>query len=248
MIKKISVLWLALSLIPLSAMAADEPPTLMTTRGKMLVDQDFSKPLKPFDGKSNGFASGFSGWRWNAVPRGGKWAVEDGVFTGRETAEVKHPATASYGFLYKNVIIQCQVRMNDVPLAGRKYRSLSVRTVDAKDYVCSIHLTEGGFRITKDDNDHAGPDKSVPLGVAKMPLKLGVWHTVVFEVLGNEMVATVNGRSLTGSHELIDREKHSLMFVMGVEGSVRDLKVWEALPKLDWSQNKTKIQAATPKP
>ncbi|GAA5140370.1 hypothetical protein GCM10023213_22880 [Prosthecobacter algae] len=235
---------LAFSLTTLTALALEDQPTLMTTRGKLLVDQNFSQPLKPFDGKSNGFASGFSGWRWNAVPRGGKWAVENGVFTGRETAEVKHPATASYGFLYKNVVIQCEVRMNNVPLAGRKYRSLSVRTVDAKDYVCSIHMNEGGFRITKDDNDHAGPDKSVPLGAAKVPLKLDEWHTVVFEVLGNEMVGTVDGQSLTGSHDLIDREKHSLMFVMGVEGSVRHLKVWEAAPNPDWAKNKTKVQAA----
>jgi hypothetical protein len=228
---------------------AVEQPTLMTTRGKLLVTQDFSAPLKPFDGIANGFASGFSGWRWNAVPRGGKWAVEDGVFTGRETAEVKHPATASYGFLYKDVVIQCEVRMNDVPLDGRKYRSLSVRTVDAKDYVCSIHMNEGGFRITKDDNDHGGPDKAVPLGAFKAPLKLGEWHSVVFEILGDKMVATVNGHSLTGKHPLIATDKHSLMFVMGVEGSVRNLKVWEAQPNADWLKNKSRLGAgAAPRP
>lgn len=240
---KFSLLLSALSSLAFSAgvFALDELPTLMTTRGKVLVDQDFSQPLKPFDGKANGFASGFSGWRWNAVPRGGKWAVEDGVFTGRETAEVKHPATASYGFLYKNVVIQCEVRMNNVPLDGRKYRSLSVRTVDAKDYVCSIHMNEGGFRITKDDNDHGGPDKSVPLGEVKTPIKLDEWHTVVFEVLGEEMVGTVDGKSLTGTHSLIGTDKHSLMFVMGVEGSVRNLKVWEALPNADWAKNKAAL-------
>lgn len=221
---------------------AEEQPTLMTQRGRLLASEDFSKPLKPFDGKSNGFASGFSGWRWNAVPRGGRWAVEDGVFTGRETAEVKHPATASYGFLYKDVVIQCEVRMNDVPLDGRKYRSLSVRAVDAKDYVCSIHMNEGGFRITKDDNDHGGPDKSVPLGAAKIPLKLATWHTVVFEILGNEMVGTVDGHSLTGNHPLIGTGKHSLMFVMGVEGSVRNLKVWEATPNPQWAKAKARLK------
>lgn len=246
MMKLFAVIGLALSLSTFSALALDDQPTLMTTRGKLLVDQDFSQPLKPFAGKSNGFASGFSGWRWNAVPRGGKWAVEAGVFTGRETPEVKHPATASYGFLFKNVVIQCEVRMNNVPLDGRKYRSLSVRTVDAKDYVCSIHLNEGGFRITKDDNDHAGPDKSVPLGAVKAPLKLDEWHTVVFEVLGEEMVGTVDGKSLTGSHPLIGTDKHSLMFVMGVEGSVRNLKVWEATANPQWSQNKVKLPPAAP--
>lgn len=244
MMKFASALGLFLCLSVLSARSADELPTLMTTRGKLLVDQDFSQPLKPFDGVSKGFASGFSGWRWNAVPRGGKWAVENGVFTGRETTEVKHPATASYGVLFKNVVIQCEVRMNNVPLDGRKYRSLSVRTVDAKDYVCSIHMNEGGFRITKDDNDHGGPDKSVLLGEFKTPLKLDEWHTVVFEVLGEEMVGTVDGHSLTGTHPLIGTDKHSIMFVMGVEGSVRHFKVWEAQPNPEWAKNKAKLKGA----
>ncbi|MDZ4287416.1 MAG: hypothetical protein U0984_05635 [Prosthecobacter sp.] len=223
---------------------AEELPTLMTTRGNLLVDQPLNGPIPPFDGKSVGFASGFNGWRWNAVPRGGRWEIADGVFTGRETAEVKHPATASYGFPFKNVVIQCEVRLNNVPLDGRKYRFLMVRTTDAKDYVCSIHLSEAGMRITKDDNDHAGPDKSVPLGQLKTPLKLDTWQQVVFEILGDEMVGTVNGQSLTGRHPLITSDKHSVMFVMGVEGSVRNLKVWEALPKEGWEKVRAGMAAA----
>lgn len=222
---------------------AGDLPTLMTIRGKQVVDQPLNQSPPPFDGKSNGFASGFKGWRWNAVPRGGKWAVVDGAFRGSETPEVKHPATASYGFDFKNVIIQCEVRMNDVPMNGRPARYLNVRTTDTKDYVCSIILTPDGFRIQKDDNDHAGPDKAVPLGAAKMPLKPDEWQTVVFEIMGDEMVGTVNGKSLTGSHPLIASEKHSVMFVCGVEGSVRNLKAWEAEPNPEWAGSKAKVLA-----
>ena len=241
----------AFAAVMLSAQPAmaqeDASPTQMAQRGKLLVDQPLNAPLPPFDGKSNGFASGFKGWRWNAVPRGGKWEIADGCFTGRETPEVKHPATASYGFPFKDVVIECEVRMNDVPLEGRKYRYLMVRTTDAKDYVCSIHLSEGGMRITKDDNDHAGPDKSVPLGQLTTPLSLDRWHRVVFEILGEEMVGSVNGKSLTGSHALIGSDKHSIMFVMGVEGSVRNLKVWEALPKPGWAaRREVLLKESTP--
>lgn len=230
-----------LAFLTTASLRAEDQPTLMTTRGKLLVDQPLNQPIPVFDGKSNGFASGFSGWRWNAVPRGGKWEIADDAFTGRETAEVHHPATASYGFPFKNVIIQCEVRMNNVPLAGRKFRSLSIRTTDTKDYVCSILLNEGGMRIQKDDNDHDGPDKAVPLGALKTPLKLDQWHTVVFEILGDEMVGTVNGQSLTGRHPLIASDKHSVMFVMGVEGSVRNLKAWEALPKEGWEKKRAEM-------
>jgi hypothetical protein len=242
--KRILPILLATLTVFVSAnVAAEDLPTLMTKRGKQIVDQPLDQSPPLFDGKSNGFASGFKGWRWNAVPRGGKWAIENGAFRGRETPEVKHPATASYGFDFKNVIIQCEVRMNDVPMEGRAARYLNIRTTDTKDYICSIILNEAGFRIQKDDNDHGGPDKAVPLGAAKLPMKLNEWQTVVFEIMGDEMVGTVNGKSLTGNHPLIASEKRSVMFVCGVEGSFRNLKAWEAEPNPEWAKNKAKILA-----
>lgn len=229
-------------------MAGELLPTLMTVRGRLLVDQTFGEPLPPINGKSNGFASGFRGWRYNAVDRGGRWEVKDSCFTGRENPAMNHPATTSFGFQFKDVIIQCEVRMNNAPLQGRKFRYLNVRTTDEKDYVCSIILSQAGFRIQKDDNDHAGPDRAVPLGERKLPLALDEWHEVLFEIKGDEMTATVNGTSLTGSHPLISSAKHSVMFVMGVEGSIRKLKAWEALPNPGWEGNKGRILAAQSKP
>jgi len=32
-----------------------------------------------------------------------------------------------------------------------------------------------------------------------------------------------------------------MMFVAGVEGSVRDLKIWTAEPNPDWAKNKAKL-------
>ncbi len=238
------LLCLALATFCLTAHADDLLPTLMTTRGRLLLEQNFEKPLPPFDGKSNGFASGFRGWRYNAAERGGHWEVKDGTFTGAENPAVHHPATASYGFDFKDVVIQCEVRMNDVPKEGRTGRYVVVRTTDEKDYVCSVFLNESDFHIQKDDNDHEGPDKAVPLGAHKMPLKLNEWHKVLFEIKGDEMVGTVDGQSLTGSHPLIKEAKHSVMFVMGVEGSVRNFKAWEALPNPEWEKNKAKLAAS----
>jgi len=223
---------------------AEELPTLMTRRGKLLVQQDFEKPLPPFDGKSNGFASGFKAWRYNTEKRGGHWDVVDGTFAGTENPEVHHPATASYGFDFKDVVIQCEVKMKDVPLNGRVGRRVHVRTTDTKDYVCSVMIDDKGWGIEKDDNDHAGPDKPVPLGRINQPMKLDEWHTVVFEILGEEMVGTVDGKSLTGTHPLIGEEKHSVMFVIGGEGAVRNFKVWQAEANPDWAKNKETILAA----
>src|SRR5436190_24116826 len=88
-------------LLTLSAAADDLLPTLMNTRGKLLVDQPMQQQPPPFDGKSNGFASGFKGWRYNSAERGGHWEVVDGAFKGAENPTVNHPATASYGFDFR---------------------------------------------------------------------------------------------------------------------------------------------------
>lgn len=236
------------ALITASTIADDQFPTLMTKRGKLILNEDFSEPLPPAQGSTAHFASGFKGWRFNVAQRGGHWGIDHGNFKGVENAESQHPATACYGFDFKNVVIQCEVRMHDVPLAGRKYRSSSIRTTDTKDYVCSVLLSQTGMRIQKDDNDHAGPDQAVPLGQLKTPIPLGEWQRVVFEILGDEMVGTLNGHSLAGRHPLIASEKHSIMFVSGVEGSVRNFKVWEAEPNPDWPKHRRALLAVNASP
>ena len=222
------------------ASAADPAPTLMTLRGPELVSQEFGAPLPPFDGKSNGFASGFKAWRYNSAKRGGLWVVDQGVFRGSESTDptIKHPATASYGFPFSDVVIQCEVRMLDVPLNGRAARYVQVRTTDTKDYVCSLVIKPDGWRIEKSDNDHGGPDKPVTLGEVKTPIKPGDWVKVQIEILGQEMLATVNGRTLTGSHPLIASAKHSVMFVSGGDSEVRHFHVWQASANPEWNDHK----------
>ena len=220
------------------AVAPLPPPTLMTTAGSQMVNQQFEAPLPPFDGKSNGFASGFKAWRYNSAARGGHWDVINGTFHGSEKLEAKHPATASYGFIFKDVVVSCEVCMHSTPLAGRPAHRFSIRTTDTKDYVCGLSLSETGLTIEKSDNDHGGPDKPVMLGQWKTPIPLETWQKIVIEILGDEMVVTLNGKSLTGQHPLIASEKHSIMFVSGGDGSVRNFKVWSATPNPSWPKNK----------
>ena len=234
-------------LLLLASGSPEDPATLMTTRGKLIYSEDFAKDLPPCTGSTARFASGFAGWRFNVEKRGGHWDVVDGTFKGAENAEHKHPATASWGFDFKDAVIQCEVRLNDVAPEGRKNRYFNLRTTDTKDYVCSIILSESGMKIQKDDNDHAGPDVAVPLGQLKTPLKLGEWQTIVMEVLGDEMVGTLNGKSLTGRHSLIASDKKSIMFVSGTECSVRNLRIWEAAANPDWAKKKEALKSAAEK-
>jgi hypothetical protein len=227
------------------------PPTLMTTRGKLLASEDFSHAPPPFTGKPVGFASGFTGWRYNSSATGGKggrWEIAKGEFRGIETPGANHPATASFGIPFQNVIIQCEVRLNDVPDEGRKYRSLFLKATDAKDYVISLSLDQGGLFLTPYDADKIHPaTKQREKGTtAKLltPIKLNEWHTVVLEIQGDEVVGTLDGQSITLSNPLIGTAKHSLMLGAGTEASFRKLRIWQALPNAEWEKNKAKLHAA----
>lgn len=224
----------------------------MTTRGKLLFSEDFTKPLAPFTGKPVGFASGFEGWRYNAGPGTGKsgmWKLADGCFTGIESPEAHHPATASYGMKFKDAIIQCEIRLNDVPAEGRLYRSLFVKATDAKDYVISLSVGQGGLFLTPYDATKINPttkqrDKGEVAKVLKS-IKLNEWHTVVLEIKGDEVVGTLDDQSTTLSNSLIGTDKHSIMLGAGTEASFRNLRVWEALPNADWAAAKAKLQSAS---
>lgn len=232
-------------------LAADEQPkTLMTMRGKLLVSEDFTLPLAPVTGKPVGFASGFTGWRYNAGPAGGKsgqWKPADGCFTGMESPGANHPATASFGFQFTDAIIQCEVRLNDVPDEGRKYRSLFVKATDVKDYVISLSIGPGGLFLTPYDAERINPaTKQREKGTTnrvQTPVKLNEWHMVVLEIQGNEVVGTLDGKSTTLSNPLISVAKHSIMLGAGTEASFRHLRVWEAQPNPDWAAAKAALQA-----
>ena len=236
------------------AAKAEEPATLMTTRGKLLASEDFVAAPAPFTGKPVGFASGFTGWRYNSSATGGKggrWEIANGEFRGIETPGANHPATASFGLTFQDVIIQCEVRLNDVPDEGWKYRSLFVKATDAKDYVISLSLGQGGLFLTPYDADKINPgtkqrEKGTTVKLLK-PIKLNEWHTVVLEIQGDEVVGTLDGQSITLSNPLIGTSKHSIMLGAGTEASFRKLRIWQALPNADWEKNKANL-SATPKP
>ncbi len=241
----VSVLWMPRAG---AAPPAEVPPrTLLGNPGKLLASEDFARPLPPAQGKTGRFASGFIGWRYNAdtgynVDRlAGFWELKSGAFHGSENVAVGHPATASYGVRFRNAIIACEVRMDDAPLAGRKYRTFGLKLTDDHGYVCAVRIHPRAFGLEKSDNDKKGPDEKIELGEIKMPVKVGDWHPLVVEIVGDEMIATLDGHSLAGRHPLLATEKHSVMFLTQNEGSVRRLRIWDAAPNPTWPKLRAKF-------
>lgn len=241
---------LAALLLPFAALAADET-TVMTVRGKPLHQEDFAKPVAKYTGKPKGYASGFEGWLIHGTgpeSRGGQWKQLEGRLHGSENPQVKHPATASYGIRFDSLVLQCKLRMEDVPLDkdpahGRKNRYIQLRLTNERSYLCTVSLSPGGFSISKDDNDRDGPDERVPLATHKASFAVGKWHTVLIEVMGDEVTATIDGHSATGRHPALAQGKHSFMVVTGPEGSISDLRLWEAKENPEWPMNRAVIAA-----
>lgn len=234
------------------ALSAEElPPTFLTIRGKELARQELTTLPALTPDKPKGFASGFAGWRFSTSPNGGRsgsWNLADGAFHGAESPTANHPATASFGFPYQDAIIQVEFRLNDVPLEGRKYRSIFVKATDEKDYVTALFVSQGGSNLTAYSAERINPankqrDKEPPVGVPQA-LKLGEWYVAVLEIRGREAVATVAGKSVTTAHPLFASPKQSVMLGVGVDASFRRLRIWEALPNPEWAKHKEAILAA----
>jgi hypothetical protein len=200
----------ALVLLPLLPLHATDPATQLADRGKLLLSDDLTQKID------------YESWRL-AI---GKWELADGAARGTELAEDHHPGVMRHALPCQNVIFQYEVKLD-----GAKQTTFSIN--DAKEHVARVIIMPTGFRAQKDDHDHDGPDKAVPFPTKNVPFKSGEWHTVVAEIVGDTMVATVDGANPSaGSDPLLATPKANIGFtVSGATASVRNLRVWEATPK-----------------
>ncbi|MBI3881870.1 MAG: hypothetical protein HY301_17625 [Verrucomicrobia bacterium] len=215
---KLTSLLLVAGLAATAVFAAEElPKTLMTERGKLVFSDDLNQTA------------------WTAGK--GKWEIAEGAMKGAELKADMHGAVARHQMKFQDAVIQYDVRLD-----GCKTTTLSIN--DAKEHVARVMITPAGFRAQKDDHDHDGPDKAKPFNQVATPMKPGTWHTVVVEIKGEEMVATIDGKSSHGSDPLIGTAKANFGFtVAGESASFRNLRVWEANANPAWEQNKKLISA-----
>lgn len=209
----------ALTFIALAAEPTPDAPTLMTERGKLLFQDDFSKPLSA---------------EWRTAK--GKWEVVDGAIRGAELKEDMHGAVTRRSLPLQNAIIQYSFKLD-----GTKQTSLSIN--DAGGHLCRVLINATGFSVRKDDHDHTGPDKAVLLEARTTPIKPGEWHTVVVEMYGSEMLARIDGREVAfGSHDAIAGSKTNFgLTVAGEFASFKDFRIWEALPSKGWEAKKAEL-------
>ncbi len=213
---------LALAAVP--AFAADPiapvgvPATRMLVPGKSLLSDDLAVSL---------------GKEWKVAK--GKWDASDGAVRVAELPADMHGAVARRDVPLKAAVVAYEFKFD-----GAKVTSLSVN--GPKGHVCRVLVRPNGFTVQKDDQDgKKGDDKAVPLATVETPVKAGEWHTLVIELRGADLLATLDGKHTAyGSHPAIDTGRTNLgLTVSGDSASFRKLRVYEAeAVRPDWESTR----------
>lgn len=160
-----------------------------------------------------------AGWR----KAKGEWKFVDGAWQGGEIKAEKHGAVARHNITFTDAVIEF-----DVKLDGAKAVSLSIN--DPKGHNSRLGITPAGLRLTKDDHDHAGPDKAAVLATLAVKLDAGQWQHVRIEQKGESFTAQVGEHRLEGKHAEINQPKSNIgLTVAGETASFKNLRV-TALP------------------
>jgi hypothetical protein len=189
--------------------AAPKKPTataVVPTDGGVLLDESLAAEHGP-------------GWR----KAKGDWKFADGAWQGAEIEAEKHGAVARHNVTFTDAVIEF-----DVKLDGAKAVSLSIN--DPKGHNSRLGITPAGLRLTKDDHDHAGPDKAAVLATLAVKLEAGKWQHVRIEQKGESFTAQVGEHRLEGKHAEINQPKSNIgLTVSGETASFKNLRV-TALP------------------
>jgi hypothetical protein len=212
--------------------AADAPATLLAQPDAEIFSDKLTKETP--------------GTQWKIAK--GKWERNaDGVRV-EELPEDKHGAAGRVNTKLQDFVAAFEFRLD-----GAKSISLSIN--DAKEHVARVLITPTTLRVQKDDHDHDGPDKSVIFLNQAQAFEAGTWHSVVLEMVGDTMVATIDGKiSGFGRDELFKAEKANPGFTCGGQSATfRNFVIWSAKaePKATWKDASVKIteaMAAAPKP
>lgn len=218
----LSLIASCLTMSSLSAFAGEtaDRPTLLAVRGKQLLADDFSSPtLNP---------------RWTVGK--GKWAVVDGALKGLELADDKHSATVRTNLPHTDAVYQFDFKL--APDSKTIHLSLNA----AKGHLARVMIMPGGFQVRKDASKTDPADKGVLLDSCKMAFEVGKTYTMLVECVGNEILARVDDKHFAfGADAKVAQAKANFGFPIAGEGTIDNVKVWEASAHPDWAKARQKL-------
>ena len=232
--------------------AADKLP-ILGKPGKLLFEDDFARSEMP------------PKWRLGK----GFWAIHDGVVTAAENPEDHHGAYAyaEPRFPYKDIVAEfsfkfdgstgCHFMMEDSNYkeahAGHIIRATitptSVQLADSKfgSMKNEIHDKMKDPNTTPEEKKQIQESIKDKAASFKIALDVTKWHQARVEVVGDEMLISIDNQPLgyLKSEGVKHPTKNMVGFtVAGKSTQLDNVKVWDATVRPDWVKNRTDIQAA----
>jgi hypothetical protein len=171
----------------------------------------------------------------------GNWQVESGNLKGAELPADAHHAYTSRKVTDSNAIIQFSFKLDGAKWMGGFF--------DGKEHVSALSLNPDSFNIKRMSG--IGPtSKSTEIDSSRVKLNDGAWHTVVWEIYGDEMVATIDDQQmvLAKADGLSSDRNHLELNTGGGQWALfKDVKVWKAELDEKWPAKRPVIIAAMKK-
>jgi hypothetical protein len=185
------------------------------------------------------FEGGAWSKEWNRYK--GNFVVEgDAVKSAEVASDGHHPAMSRKLGGDNNVIIQFSFKDDGSPWMGF--------SLDDKEHVARLILNPDQFKIVKMSG--TGPTtKGSDVDSKRMKLSDGAWHMVVWEIYGDEMVATIDDQQMVlGKAEGMTPTRSRCELINGGQWAwYKDIKVWIAEPDDKWPQKRAHLMAALKK-
>jgi hypothetical protein len=253
-------IFLCLATLVATAAFADEGAgkPIATVPGKLLFEDDFSRSeMAP---------------KWSIGK--GFFTIHDGVVTAAENPEDHHGAYAYVkpGFPYKDIIAEFSFKFDDNPrvicnlmMEDKTYKGAHAgHIIRASIYSGQVELVDmktGNMKIEyfeKMKDPKTTPDEKKAMresikektAIRKFSLDRSKWHQARVEVIGDEMLLSIDGK-LAGylkSEGVGHPTKNMIGFTVNNKTCLLDnLKVWEATASPDWAARRAEVIGALPK-
>ena len=172
----------------------------------------------------------------------GRWERNDLGTSGAELPADKHNAIMRLPVKLDAFVVSFDVRLDGAA-------SFAFTINNAKEHLARVIVAPTYVSLRRDDYDGDGPEKAYTLFTKPTPNDPGTWHNVVFEMVGDTVVLTVDGKiSGWGADPAYIKEirANPSFHIDGAFATVRNFRLWTAKtePKPTWAAKK----ATLPKP
>lgn len=220
--------------------------TLMAVKGKILFEESFDSDDLP-----SRFQTGT-----------GDWSIRDGALRGQELKASHHSAFRKLFLDHQDVVYQVDFKIKGDATARFmiNYELVHVANCFAnKNEFTFTKLAEANKRKVMEDLAKKNNQPIEQGDWQKKPIKFSqpnsgfkedTWYTLTIELVGDEALAHLDGRTVYAKHSgLKERKTNFGLQAVGLDGSVTfdNLKVWAATERSDWTKQREKYSGLLPR-